>query len=114
MTHLSNPLDANSASVKKTVTIGYALYGIALVLGVSALVAIVLNYLKREDARGTWLESHFTWQIKTFWWSLGLVLLGGLTTFIGIGFIILFGTLIWYIYRIVKGWLALTENKAIA
>ncbi|MFA7681218.1 MAG: hypothetical protein WCY07_13855 [Pigmentiphaga sp.] len=114
MTQLSNPVDPESAAIKKTVTIGYALYALSLVVGISALVAIVLNYIKREDARGTWLESHFTWQIKTFWWSLGLFVLGGLTTVIGVGFIILFGTLIWYIYRIVKGWLALTENKAIA
>lgn len=83
-------------------------------LGISALAAIVLNYLKRDDARGTWLESHFSWQIKTFWWSLGLALLGGITAPLGIGFVIWFATLIWYIYRIVKGWLALSENKAIA
>ncbi len=54
----------------------YALYAASLFIGVTAIVAIVLNYIKREEAQGTWLESHFIWQIRTFWWSLLWLVVG--------------------------------------
>lgn len=63
----------------------YALYALSLFVGITAIVAIVLDYIKRDDARGTWLESHFTWQIRTFWWSLVWGVLGWITFLILIG-----------------------------
>ena len=90
----------------------YALYALSWVLGgIPAIVAIVLNYLKREDAAGTLYESHFNWQIRTFWWSLGWAVLGAITLLIGVGFLILLVAGIWSIYRMVKGLLFWNEHK---
>ena len=58
---------------------GYALQALAFFVGISAIVAIVLAYVKRDDARGTWLESHFRWQIRTFWFALLGGVIGGIT-----------------------------------
>jgi len=76
-----------------------------------SIIAVIVNYVKRGDVRGTWLESHFRWQIRTFWFGLLWAVLGFFTMIIGIGFIILFIDGIWIIYRIVKGWLRLYENR---
>ena len=90
----------------------YGLYGAALVFGLTAIVAIVLNYIKREEIAGSFLESHFRWQIRTFWYSLLWGFIGALTFILIIGIFILIADLIWYIYRIAKGWLRLNEGKA--
>ena len=89
----------------------YGLYGAALVFGITAIVAIVLNYIKREDVAGTFLESHFRWQIRTFWYSLLWGVIGVITFVLIIGIFILIADLIWYVYRIAKGWLRLNEGK---
>lgn len=100
------------SSTNKTVTqVIYGLYALGIVIGISPLVAIIMNYVKRSDVQGTWLESHFVWQIRTFWYSFAGVVIGVLATFVLIGWIILPVVGIWYIYRIVKGWLALLDNK---
>lgn len=96
----------------KTLTsIIYALYAISCVVGVTAIAAIIVNYIKKGDVAGTFLESHFRWQIRTFWFSLLWVVVGFMTMFIGIGLLIIFAAAIWSIYRIVKGWLRLSDNK---
>ena len=100
-----------SVSDKTLTTVTYALYAVSLIFGVTCLVAIIINYVKRDDVQGTWLESHFRWQIRTFWFSLLWGLIGLATTFIIVGFAILFADLLWYIYRIVKGWIRLNEGK---
>jgi uncharacterized membrane protein len=74
----------------------------------------VLNYIKRDDARGTWLESHFSWQIRTFWWALVWGVLGWLTFLILIGWVIWGVAFVWFIYRIAKGWLNLNDSKPMA
>ena len=89
----------------------YGLYRASLVVGVTSIVAIVLNYIKREDVAGTYLESHFRWQIRTFWYSLMWAFIGAITFIIIVGIFILIADLIWYIYRIAKGWLRLNEGK---
>jgi uncharacterized membrane protein len=119
------------------VTISYITYGLhALGLAIGAfgaasivgsflfgwpsIVAVIINYVKRGEARGTWLESHFNWQIRTFWWALlwaAIVgLLGLLLVIVLVGFAIwaigLFGLGIWAIYRIARGWLALQSRHA--
>ncbi|MBW8372284.1 MAG: hypothetical protein K0M66_15130 [Thiobacillus sp.] len=103
--------DEKIASLKTLTTVIYALYAVSLFFGVTAIVAIVLNYIKREDAQGTWLESHFRWQIGTFWWSLLWVIVGAITWIILIGWIVWGVAGIWFIYRIAKGWLNLNDNK---
>ena len=94
----------------------------AFIFGWPSIIAVIINYVKRGDARGTWLESHFQWQITTFWIALGLSILTGITgallAIVIIGFAIwavgFFLIGIWAIYRIAKGWLRLNDRRAIA
>lgn len=93
----------------------YALQAVSFVLGITWIVAIIINYVKKDDVKGTWLESHFRWQIRTFWFSLLWAALGFLImlTIIGwfIGMFVLMVNGVWIIYRIVKGWLRLNDRK---
>jgi uncharacterized membrane protein len=98
-------------SVKTLTTIIYALYAASYFVGITAIVAIVINYVKKDDVAGTFLESHFRWQIRTFWFGLLWGALGGITALIVIGWPVLIADGIWIIYRLVKGWLRLNENK---
>jgi uncharacterized membrane protein len=89
----------------------------AFLTGWPSIIAVILNYVKRGEVRGTWLESHFRWQIRTFWYGLlwvGLCVLFVAVTF-GIGILIAWLPLaivgIWFVYRIVRGWLALSEAR---
>lgn len=90
----------------------YGLYAASIIVGITWLVAIILNYVKRDDVVNTIYESHFRWQIRTFWFSLLWGVIGFISIFVVVGFVILGINLIWFVYRIVKGWLRLTEGKA--
>ena len=96
---------------KNWTTAVYALQALAIILGITYLVAVIINYIKIDDVRGTWLESHFRWQIRTFWYSVLWAVIGGVTVFIFVGFIILGVASVWVIYRVIKGWMRLSENK---
>ncbi|MGF6758420.1 DUF4870 family protein [Paraburkholderia sp. GAS334] len=99
-------------SLRTLTHILYGLYAIYwLTGGLTALVAIIINYVKRSDVAGTPYEAHFDWQIRTFWWGvLGHVI--GMALFIVlIGVPILWAVAIWMLYRIIKGWLYLYDNK---
>jgi uncharacterized membrane protein len=89
----------------------------AFLTGWPSILAVILNYVKRADVRGTFLESHFRWQIRTFWFAalwfvLAIVLM---VTIIGIplAWLIVVATGFWVLYRIIRGWLALLEEKPI-
>jgi uncharacterized membrane protein len=99
------------ASLTTLSHVTYGLYALSLFAGVTGIVAIVLDYIKQDDARGTWLESHFTWRIRTFWWGLLWGVLGWLTFFILIGWFIWGVAFVWFVYRIAKGWLNLNDGK---
>ena len=105
--------DEKLASLKTVNHVTYALYALSLFSGVTAIVAIVLNYIKRDDARGTWIESHFSWQIRTFWWGLLWVFIGAILSAVFIGYFVLLGWFVWSIYRVVKGLSALGRNEII-
>lgn len=97
---------------RRTLTlIIYALQGLAFVIGITALVAVIMNYVKRDDMRGTWLASHFRWQIRTFWYALLWMCVGFVLTWVGIGVVVLIANGVWVIYRIVRGVLNLLDNK---
>ena len=87
------------------------------VFGLPSLCAVFLNYLKRSDVKGTWLESHFLWQIRTFWFTLlGLFFYGLLViTIIGIplAWILIAILGLWVAYRVARGWIALFGVKPI-
>ena len=104
-------VDEKTKANKTITTAIYALYAASSVFGITAIVAIVLNYIKKEDVAGTLFESHFRWQIRTFWFGLLWGVIGAITFVLIIGMFILGADLIWFIYRIAKGWLSLAEGK---
>ena len=104
---------SDAKELKTLATVVYALQAAGFFVGLTWIVAVVINYVKRDDVRGTWLESHFTWQIRTFWWGLLWAVVGGILVLVVVGFAVLFADAVWIIYRIVKGWLKLSENKPV-
>ncbi|MBQ0712890.1 MAG: hypothetical protein KBT53_08015 [Porticoccus sp.] len=101
-------------NLKNLTQLVYILQAISLVVGVTSIAGLILNYLKRDEVKGTYLESHFAWQMKTFWFALLGVILGWLLAIVLIGFLILGAVGLWYIYRIVKGWLAFNDGKELS
>jgi uncharacterized membrane protein len=97
--------------LKKYTYAVYILQALSFVTGVTAIVAIVINYIKQDDVRGSWMESHFHWQKKTFWFGLLWTTLGVLTIPLLIGYLILPVVTIWLIYRIARGWICLVDGK---
>ncbi|MGF6922680.1 DUF4870 family protein [Paraburkholderia sp. 40] len=93
----------------------YALYAVHwLTGGLTILVAIIINYVKRSDVAGTPYEAHFEWQIRTFWLGLIGYAIGALLLLVVIGIPVLWAVSIWMLYRIIKGWLYLYDNKPFA
>lgn len=108
----------------------YALHAFSVLTGISSaafivtaflsgwpsIIAVIINYVKRDNVRGTFLDSHFSWQIRTFWWSLLWVVIASvlIATFIGmvIGVPIMIIVGLWILYRIIRGWLAQVSRKA--
>ncbi len=98
-------------SLRNLTQVVYGLYALSYFTGITAIIGIIINYIKLDEVAGTWLESHFRWQIHTFWFGLLWAVIGGLLLLLGVGFFILLANFIWVIYRIVKGWLNLNDNK---
>ena len=112
----------------------YGLHALGLVLGAfgaatvigsflfgwPSIIAVIVNYVKRDDVRGTWLDSHFSWQIRTFWyallWSVLVVVVSLPLTLVVVGFATwalgLFALGLWAVYRIALGWLRLNDRLA--
>jgi uncharacterized membrane protein len=129
------PVRDPNPSLVTTLHVTYALHALGLAIGAfgaasvlgsflfgwPSIIAVIVNYVQRDQARGTWLESHFAWQIRTFWIAVGwaaLVFLVGLPlTLLFIGFAIwgvgFFALGVWAIYRIAKGWMALRDRRAV-
>ena len=90
----------------------------AFLFGVPSIIAVIINYVKRGDVRGTWLDSHFRWQIRTFWFGVLWVAVCTLFVFVtlGFGFLLVWIPLgilaLWFIYRIVRGWSALSSGRS--
>jgi uncharacterized membrane protein len=89
----------------------------AFLTGWPSIIAVILNYIKRSETRGTWLESHFRWQIRTFWFGFLWISLCWLFVLVTLGLGMLIAWLpmaavaVWFIYRIVRGWIALRDNR---
>ncbi len=99
------------AGLKNITMVVYGLQALSFLYGVTALVAIIINYVKRDDVRGTLYESHFDWQIRSFWWGLVWGLVGLALVVVLLGFPILLAAWLWMVYRVVKGWLRLNDGK---
>src|SRR6266404_1025181 len=132
LTVSAQPVDPSLASYTHII---YALHSLSVLIGLTSavtivgsfifglpsIIAVVMNYARQSDARGTFLESHFRWQIRTFWFALlwvlvilaislplMLIIVGIFTLWIGY---VLLG--IWVIYRIIRGWLALRDQRPV-
>ncbi len=126
------PLATQPTPTEGMVTLAHVLYGMhgfsalmgvlssafivtAFLTGWPSIIAVIINYVKRGDARGTWLDSHFGWQIRTFWYALLWVILAGLLILIVVGIPIALVLLLvvgfWVLYRIIRGWIALAEGR---
>lgn len=127
-----SPVEAGPGSLENLVMLThvvYALHAFAVVSGIlgsaailvsflaslPSIVAILLNYFQRSAVRGTWLESHFRWQIRTFWFAFLWVLIALflILSVIGVpfGLALLFGTSFWVIYRVARGWWRLAARQ---
>ena len=123
-------IDTDRSLVNWT-TLIYALHAFSLLTGIlgtasvigafltgwPSIIAVILNYVKRADVRGSWLESHFLWQIRTFWYGLLWVVLCGLVVVLtlGLGLLVVWLPLavvtIWFVYRIARGWMRLGARQ---
>ena len=112
LTHVMYGLHAFSAI---TGLMSAALVVTAFLTGWPSIIAVIMNYVKRSEAAGTFLDSHFSWQLRTFWFALLWVVIGWLmiVTIIGavIGVPILLGVGVWVLYRIARGWINLANRK---
>lgn len=91
----------------------YILYLASLVIGITGIIGLVMAYIKRGEAP-EWLQSHYQWQIRTFWLGLLYTVIGALTAFILIGYLILLCNLIWFIIRCVKDLSALEKQQPLS
>ena len=128
---MTNDMPQTRESLVRLAHVMYALHAFSAVMGLissaavvtafltgwPSIVAVILNYVKRGDVRSTYLESHFRWQIRTFWFALLWVAVAFLLaiTIIGIPFawLLVVAMGVWVLYRIVRGWLALTDGRPI-
>ena len=112
LTHVMYGLHAFSAI---TGVMSAALVVTAFLTGWPSIIAVIMNYVKRSEAAGTFLDSHFSWQLRTFWFALLWVVIGWLliVTIIGavIGVPLLLGVGVWVLYRIARGWINLANRK---
>ncbi len=109
-----DPIVRRSDPARNLAVVVYILQALSFFVGgITGLVGVIINYIKLDDVRNTWIESHFRWQIRTFWIGLLWTVVGIVTMPLVIGWFILLGISIWIIYRIVKGALALNEGKTL-
>lgn len=94
----------------------YGLFAAALLsagfLGLAAVAGVILLYIKRQDFAGTYFDGHATWLLTTFWWSALALAVSFIATLIYIGWVGVFATVIWALYRVIKGWLALQDGRS--
>src|SRR6476661_9774546 len=112
ITHVMYALHAFSTAVG---ILTPALIVTAFLFGWPSIIAVIINYVKRDEVRGTYLESHFGWQIRTFWYTLLWLVVAFvcMITVIGIpiAFVVFAATGIWVVYRLIRGWMALSQRK---
>ena len=96
--------------------LGPALIITSFLTGWPSIIAVIINYAKRNEVRGTYLDSHFGWQIRTFWYTLLWLAIAAMLflTVIGIvlAYIVAVSAGIWVVYRIIRGWVALDDGRS--
>jgi uncharacterized membrane protein len=109
----TNELNLAQITRQENNTLAYVVYGLqalAVFTALPFLLAAIINYVKYDSVIGTLSETHFRWQIRTFWFSLLWGIIGGIFTFLFFGYGILALNYLWVIYRILKGWLRLNAG----
>ena len=102
------------ASLRQIALVVYILQALSFFFGLTAVIGVIINYIKKEDAAGTLYQSHFDWQIRTFWWGLVWGVVGFVLIFaLGLGLLVLLVAWIWAIYRVVKGWLKWNDGQPV-
>ncbi|MDD2872320.1 MAG: hypothetical protein RBT39_08955 [Azoarcus sp.] len=113
LTHLIYALHAFAVF---TGVVGSATILGSFIASVPSIAAVIINYVKQGAVRDTWLESHFRWQIRTFWFAVLWVMVAVvmIMTIIGLpfGLLVLGVTSLWVLYRVVRGWWALSQRQA--
>jgi uncharacterized membrane protein len=103
--------DARESELRRLTMIVYILQIASIAVGITLIAAVIINYVKRRDVEGTWLESHFRWQIRTFWWSILWFGVGLALLVVIVGIFVLMAAAMWLLYRAIKGWLELEERR---
>ena len=103
--------EAQLAELKKYAFSVYILQALYFVLLITPVIGVIINYVKEDDVRGSWLETHFRWQKATFWYGLLWSFLGLITLPFLVGYAVLAGVTLWLIYRIARGWIYLVDSK---
>lgn len=109
--HAMPPESQRLQSLRQLTLVLYLLYGIGMFTGIPALIAVIINHVKYSDTVDTLYASHFRWQMRSFWWSLVWAVLGFLTVWIGVGFVILGLNWCWLVYRLVRGFLSWNDGR---
>jgi len=103
--------EQSSAESDRTLAVvAYALHLFGVIAGIPSIVGLIINYVKRDDYDELF-DSHHSWMIRSFWWAILWCVLGFVTLVIGVGFVIFFLAWVWYIYRHVRGLLALLNGE---
>jgi len=110
----AKPNVSSEISIRTITILLYSLMALSFFLGITGIAAIIINYVKFSASIDTIYQSHFTWLRRTFWFGLLWTFLGIITCTIFVGFFILIANSIWIIYRLIKGFLLVLENKAIS
>lgn len=103
--------EAAQQELKKYTFAVYILQALSFLTLVTAVVGVIINYVKDDDVQGSWLQTHFRWQKATFWYGLLWSALGFLTMPILVGYAVIGIVPIWLIYRIARGWIFLVDGK---
>ena len=98
-------------SAKKWTQYTYITMAVGLLFWPAFIAAVIMAYVKKDDAKGTWTESHTRWIIRTFWFSAMYSVIGVILAFVVIGYFVLLANFIWTIYRVVKGFMRFNDSK---
>jgi uncharacterized membrane protein len=101
-----------SATGRTLAHVVYALQAVALVTGIPMLIGVIINYVTRGEVRDSWVDSHYRWQIRSFWYSVLWTVLGTVTVVILVGYLVLTLAYLWLIYRIAIGWIKLSNAES--
>ena len=112
LTHIMYALHAFSALMGVLTS---AVIITAFLTGWPSIIAVILNYIKRDEARGTWLESHFSWQLRTFWYAVLWALIAFVLAITLVGIVlavpVAIALTVWIVYRVVRGWMTLAQGR---